>query len=84
MAKEKTAAEETKATVEEVEVFVPRGNRNDEATEFVSINGRNFYIPKGKTSKVPKFVADELERAEHAKRRLDRKMDDLAANSKKI
>lgn len=65
-----------------VEVFIPRGNRNDEPTLFVSVNGKNYFIPKGKTSRVPQCVADEINRADHAQRRLDKTMDELVSKSK--
>ena len=34
---------------------------------FVSVNGKNFLIPKGKKSKVPRYIADEIRRSEHAR-----------------
>lgn len=80
MAEKKTETE--KKDDGKVEVFVPRGNRNDEATLFVSVNGKNYFIPKGKTSRVPQCVADEIERAEYAQRRLDKTMDELVSKSK--
>ena len=36
-----------------MEVHPERGDRSEPATIFVSLNNRNFYIPKGKTSQVP-------------------------------
>lgn len=60
---------------EKVEVFVPRGNRNGDPNLFVSINGKNYLLPKGKTSLVPQCVADEIERATYAQRMLDESID---------
>lgn len=60
-----------------VEVFIPRGNRNSDPMLYVSVNGENFLLPKGKTSLVPKFVADEIERSNYAQRMLDESIDAL-------
>lgn len=49
---------------ERVEIFVPRSN--GDANLFVSVNGVNYLLPKGKASKVPKCVADEVKRAQMA------------------
>jgi hypothetical protein len=46
-----------------VDVFIPRGYANDDPNLFVSVNGKNYLLPKGKTSKVPKHVAEEIERS---------------------
>lgn len=48
---------------EKVEVFIPRGQANDDPNLFVSVNGVNYLLPKGKASKVPKAVAREIKRA---------------------
>ena len=62
---------------ERVEVFIPRGNRNEDPMMFVSVNGKNYLLPKGKTSRVPKCVATEVERAEFAQRMLDDRIDEM-------
>lgn len=46
---------------ERVDVFVPRDG--GDANLFVSVNGVNYVLPKGKTSSVPKHVAEEIKRA---------------------
>ena len=62
---------------EKVEVFVPRGDRNGDPNLFVSVNGKNYLLPKGKTSVVPQCVADEIARATYAQRMLDDSIDAL-------
>lgn len=57
----------TEKTEEYVDLFVDRGQANDDPNFFISINGKNFILPKGKTSKVPKYVKDEYDRAMRAK-----------------
>ena len=60
-----------------VEVYVERGNATDEPNLFVSVNGYNCLLPKGKTSLVPKSVAEEVARAKRAQQKLDETMDAL-------
>lgn len=49
-----------------VELFVPRGRKGEDPNLFIAINGKNYLIPKGKTSVVPDFVADEYHRSVEA------------------
>lgn len=48
---------------EDETVFIPRGGEREDPNMFVCINGVNYLLPKGKLSKVPVAVADELYRA---------------------
>lgn len=88
MAKENTKAaestENTKAAEpERVEVFIPRGsNANDDPNMFVSVNGVNYVLPRGKKSKVPAEVAYEIERAVRAQNALDAHIDEMLEASK--
>ena len=54
-----------------VELFVPRGASVDEPNVVISVNGKNWVLPKGKSSKVPDFVKYEYERAQRAKEAMD-------------
>lgn len=78
-----TDAKETKTIAqtdeERVEVFVPRGNKNDDPNQFISVNGKNYLLPKGKASLVPKCVAEEFERSQRAQARFDETVDRLSA-----
>lgn len=60
-----------------VEVFVPKGFAGEEPNLMVGLNGVNYLLPRGKTSMVPKAVADEIERSRKAQTLLDQKMDAL-------
>ena len=71
----------TKAKTEEVvqedgreDIFIPRGQLNDDPMLFVSVNGINYLLPKGETSRVPHAVAYEAKRAFKAQEDLERKM----------
>lgn len=65
-----------------VEVFIPKGAANDEPNLFVSVNGVNFLLPKGKKSKVPKEIAAEIERAREAQEAMDAHIDEMLEASK--
>ena len=54
-----------------VEIFIPKGNINDDPNLFIGINGKNFILPKGKKSMVPKYVYDEIERSRKAEDAMD-------------
>ena len=51
---------------ERVEVRIPRGSEHGDPNVFVGINGTNYILPRGKTSKVPRFVKEELDRSDEA------------------
>lgn len=67
---------------ERVEVFVPKGYANDEPNLFVSVNGVNYLLPKGKKSLVPAHVAAEIERSKRAAEKQDEKMEQMLEASK--
>lgn len=48
-----------------VEVHIPIKNKDD-PNFFVSINDQTWLMPRGTTQKVPRYVADEIRRAEKA------------------
>ena len=67
---------------ERVEIFIPKGNANDEPNLFVSVNGMNYLLPKGKKSLVPPEVAYEVNRSIEAQERLDATIDKMLEASK--
>lgn len=68
---------------ERVDLFVEKGYANDEPNQLISVNGVNYLLPKGKTSKVPKFVADEYYRSRKAQQKLDETVDKMLAEASK-
>lgn len=76
------AEAKVKAVEDRVDVYIPRGNANEEPNFFVSVNGVNYLLPKGKTSKVPAHIKDEVERAKRAQERLDATIDKMLEASK--
>lgn len=65
-----------------VELFVPRGYANDEPNLLIGVNGVNYLLPRGKTSRVPQFVADEFYRSQRAQESQDKRVDEMLAASK--
>ena len=83
MAEKKNIREEAAAAAENIrledreEIFIDRAAANEEPNLFVSVNGYNCLLPKGKTSLVPKSVAAEIRRARKAQQKLDETVDAL-------
>lgn len=70
--------QESPAQVEEkVEIFVPRGNANDDPNLLVGINGVNYLLPRGKASMVPKAVATEIRLSLRAQQIQDENIDKM-------
>ena len=65
-----------------VEVFVPKAYGNDDPNLFVSVNGVNYLLPKGKKSLVPAHVAAEIERSKRAESKQDENIDQMLEASK--
>ncbi len=78
--KETKETEEVKE--EKVEVFIPRGQANEDQNFFVSVNGKNYLLPKGQKSMVPKYVADEINRSFEAQEAMYKRIDSMV-NAKK-
>lgn len=81
-AKAELEAEVAEPVAQREKIFIPKGYANDEPNLFVSINGVNYLLPKGKESEVPKFVADEIKRSWKAQQAMDQHIDELMAASK--
>ncbi len=65
--------------MERVEVYIPRAGGNEEPNLFVSVNGVNYLLPRGRKSMVPRAVAWEVDRAMEAQDVLDQRVQELAA-----
>ena len=70
------------AQEKKVEIFVPKGYANDEPNLLIGVNGVNYLLPKGKTSKVPKHIAEEFYRSQKAQMKLDEHIDQMLEASK--
>ena len=67
----------TKPEEKRVDLHVPRGAANDEPHIVIGVNGVNYKLPRGKTSKVPAFVKAEYDRSVAAQEKYDATVDDL-------
>ncbi len=65
-----------------VDLFIPKGYANDEPNLFISVNGDNYLLPKGKTSKVPPCVKEEYERSMRAQEAYDAMSEELLEKAK--
>ena len=70
------------STDNRVEVFVPKGYANDDPNFFISVNGVNYVLPRGKKSMVPDFVAAEYHRSVKAQEKLDENIEQMLEASK--
>jgi len=80
------AKDETEASAapeeERVEIFVPKGYANDEPNLMIAVNGVTYLLPKGKSSKVPKHIAEEFYRSQKAQEAQDKRVDEMLGASK--
>ena len=84
MANNENTAPKTAEKVKDnrVEVFVPRTPGNNDPNLVIVINGKNYVLPKGKTSLVPKAVADEYERSKRAQFKVDNAIYDMVEQAR--
>ena len=68
---------------ERVDIHVPKGYANDEPNLLIAVNGVNYLLPRGKTSKVPKFIAEEFYRSQKAQEALDKRVDEMLTEASK-
>lgn len=65
-----------------VPIYVERPvSSQDDPNLFVSVNGKNFILPKGKTSMVPRYIYDEIMRSRAAAAHLDETVMQLKAKA---
>ena len=67
-----------------VDLNIPRGYANDEPNLVISVNGKNYVLPKGKTSKVPPAVKYEYDRSIRAMERQDKTIEKKLEEAKQV
>lgn len=72
-----TAAVAAAPGEEMVDLFVERDSSDENPNLLIGINGKNYLMPRGKTSRVPKYVADEYERSRKAQYMADENCADM-------
>ena len=78
------ATNENKATKvdDRVEIFIPRTSGNTDPNFIIVLNGKNYVLPKGQKSIVPKAVAAEYERSKRAQYKVDNAIFDMVEQAK--
>lgn len=77
-----TNENKTTKTDDRVEIFVPRASGNTDPNLIIVINGKNYVLPKGQKSIVPKAVADEYERSKRAQYKVDNAIFDMVEQAR--
>lgn len=71
---QKAVPEEGEIRQDDVDIFVERPqSANDDPNLFVSVGGKNYLLPKGEYSRVPREVAHEIMRAQAAQQAMDKR-----------
>ena len=71
-----------KVNEDRVEIFVPRVSGNTDPNLVIVLNGKNYVLPKGQKSLVPKAVAEEYERSKKAQYKVDNAIFDMVEKAK--
>jgi len=58
-------------TEKRMEIYIPKAYAGEEPNLFVSVNGVNYLLPRGKTSLVPVHIGQELLRSRKAQELAD-------------
>ena len=72
----------SKPTEDRVEIFVPRVSGNTDPNLIIVLNGKNYVLPKGQKSIVPKAVAEEYERSKRAQYKVDNAIFDMVEQAR--
>ena len=63
--------------LEMVDVFVERDPSDENPNLVIGINGKNWVMPRGESSRVPRYVADEYKRARAAQYKADKTVNEM-------
>jgi hypothetical protein len=72
----------SKPAEDRVEIFVPRVSGNTDPNLIIVLNGKNYVLPKGQKSIVPKAVAEEYERSKRAQYKVDNAIFDMVEQAR--
>ena len=74
---EKEAGPAVDPALEMVDVFVERDPSDENPNLVIGINGKNWVMPRGESSCVPRYVADEYKRAREAQYKADKTVNEM-------
>ncbi len=83
MEKDKVTIADAETTVaaapadELVDLFVDRDPSDENPNLLISVNGKNFLMPRGEVSRVPRYIKDEYERSKRAQYKADKTIADM-------
>lgn len=60
-----------------VDLFVDRDPSDDNPNVVIGFNGKNYVMPRGEVSRVPKYIKDEYERSKRAQYKADKTVAEL-------
>lgn len=60
-----------------VDLFVDRDPSDDNPNVVIGFNGKNYVMPRGDVSRVPKYIKDEYERSKRAQYKADKTVAEL-------
>ena len=52
-------------------VFIPKMSRGEQPTQYVSVNGHGYFVPKGESVEVPKPIAEAIRNAQAQKKKTE-------------
>ena len=55
-----------------VDMFVDRDPSDDNPNLVIGFNGKNYVMPRGEVSRVPKYIKEEYERSKRAQYKADK------------
>ena len=71
-AKDAETTDSVKPAEELVDMFVDRDPSDDNPNLVIGFNGKNYVMPRGEVSRVPKYIKDEYDRARRAQYKADK------------
>lgn len=60
-----------------VDLFVDRDPSDGNPNVVIGFNGKNYVMPRGEVSRVPKYIKDEYERSKRAQYKADKTVAEL-------
>ena len=75
--KETETAASVDPALEMLDVFIERDPSDENPNLVIGINGKNWVMPRGEISHVPRYVADEYKRAREAQYKADKTVNEM-------
>lgn len=53
-------------------VYIPKVSRGEQPTHYVSVNGHDYFVPKGESVEVPAPIAEAIRNAQEQQKKTER------------